>query len=207
MIRMNSYVFWGFLGIILACWILISKYQIILPLGFHIVPVALLYSSLGIFVKKNSVKRFIVKMNYQSLIFLIIINICFGVIFNSTISVYHVIYTKFLFTFLAGIAGIVIWWYLAIIISITDKKFLHKEIKQILCGFGTHTVLILCTHYYPLKLLMLVSKKFFDFDLWHYQSTIKSFTISILLLLIYAYVITRYDKISIKNSIIKSVFG
>ena len=130
MIRMNSYVFWGFLGIILACWILISKYQIILPLGFHIVPVALLYSSLGIFVKKNSVKRFIVKMNYQTLIFLIIINICFGVIFNSTISVYHVIYTKFLFTFLAGIAGIVIWWYLAIIISITDKKFLHKEIRE-----------------------------------------------------------------------------
>ena len=169
-------------------FIVLSVSSIILPLGFHLIPIGMLFFCLGqIF--HSFVESIDIKI-WQKLVIICLsltINILLGTVFNETISVYHVIYFNYPFALIAGFFGIIAWYYLSSLISELCSA------SKIISMYGRHTLMIICTHYFVLMLLMFVSKRVADVDLWHDYSFIKGFVVGSTILICYYPIFLLYD--------------
>jgi len=60
-----------------------------------------------------------------------------------------------------------------------------KSLTKILIRYGKNTLIILCTHYFILRLLGVLSASIIGIDLWRSTSTVKSIVLAIVVLLAY----------------------
>lgn len=160
----------------------LAEFQIVFPLGFQYVPVGMAFFCLGAWCRMSDVKE-----RLQNGIFghlsgyviimaaILVINITFGVINNNMISVFHIKYSNYLFTIIAGIAGVFFYWFLSY--KMTDSWFF--------CTLGKNTMIVLCSHYFLLRNMKHISLNTIGLDLWDYQSSVKAIVITFVLIYLY----------------------
>ena len=112
------------------------------------------------------------------------VNIIFGVLINTVISIYHIKYQNISFTLLAGIAGVLFSLGISYMIAIK-----MASIGKLLKIYGQHTLLILCTHYFVLRLIGDISNRLIGVNLWRYTSTPKSIFLTCIIMATYFYII------------------
>lgn len=177
---------------------LIITYKITLPFGFHIFPMSLFFCVLGHIVSKYDLISKIVKCKVKTKIIICIslslLNL-FSTYFNGVISVYHSIFRNIPITYISGISGCLLYYYIVTEISL----HFNNKILSLLDLFGKNSLFILCTHYFLLKILQLGSLYFFKIDLWHYQNSAKALFLTLILTFIYNFLF-KY------TNIIKSKF-
>lgn len=169
---------------IAAFWFayILAEFEIIFPLGFQYVPVGLAFFCLGSWCRMTDVKTRVENGIFRKtsgylviLASIFVVNIFFGVINNDMISVFHVNYTNYLFTIIAGIAGVFFYWFLSY--AMTGSWFFSN--------LGKNTLIILCSHYFILRCLTYVSLNTIGLDLWNHQSSVKAIIIASLIVLFY----------------------
>ena len=116
--------------------------------------------------------------------------VVFGVFYNTVISIYHVNYSNYIFTIIAGIAGVYSLFCISIII---EKNFV--SLARLLKFYGENTLIILCTHYLILRSFGAVTQKYAGVNYWRLTSTSKSIIMTFVMGLIY------YSIIAIKKTI------
>lgn len=185
-----------FAGVLLLSYIFIVN-KIVLPFGLHIVPIGLVFQMLGNLVSGFNIKEKFCRLKKTKKIalctILLFTNLSLTYSINGIISVYHIIYKSLFATYIAGIAGVFLYYFISIIYCCNKESKLIDFISL----FGKNSLFILCTHYFFLKFIQLISIYLGGIDLWNWQNTIKSIVITVLLLLIY-YMIFKYTN-TIKN--------
>lgn len=169
---------------IAAFWFayILAEFEIVFPLGFQYVPVGIAFFCLGAWCRMAQVKQkmengiFHYFSGYLIIMAVIFaINIVFGVINNNMISVFHINYTNYLFTIIAGIAGVFFYWFLSF--KMKNSWFFSY--------LGKNTLIVLCSHYFLLRNMMYVSLNTIGLDLWNHQSSVKAIIIATVIILIY----------------------
>lgn len=146
-------------------------------LKFGIVPMGIVYFCIGNMCKKY---YFFEKIyNIRKWIFLvsIIINGIFGVLLNSRISVINCYYDNYIYSILAGISGIMIYYmisnYINDVWALRYKIF--NYINVWLKRIGKDSMIIMCSQYFFFRLYNLISQT----DIWHMRNTVKAFVVAI----------------------------
>lgn len=160
----------------------LAEFEIIFPLGFQYVPVGMAFFCLGAWCRMANVKQTLERSIFRKtsgyiviLASVFVINIIFGVINNDMISVFHINYTNYFFTIIAGIAGVFFYWFLSY--KMVDSWFFSN--------LGKNTLIILCSHYFLLRHLTYTSLNTIGLDLWNHQSSVKAIIIASIIVLLY----------------------
>lgn len=191
------------LFIMVAAWVYIARGSIVVPFGMYTVPVSSVFWLFGYFAKKYDAYIELTIMIKNRLCFVcvmigsLLIYIFCGVFFNDVISIYHNHYNNLVLTLFAAIFGII---FLVMLSSIVTGR-----LADLFKKFGKHTMLILCTHYYILRLIGDTSKALIGYNLWRETSTLKSIILAIFVLSFYCLIFGFVDKIKTKNTIIKKI--
>lgn len=168
--------------LLVGTWILFVRHNVILPFGLYTVPVAACFWIAGYWLNSYDVLEMIKSLSNPVRAAwggFFAINVCCGTIFNSVISIYHVKYQNIPLTILSGISGVMF----VMIISVACAG--DNIIARILTRYGKNTLVILCTHYYVLRLMGYISKSLTGLDLWRSTSTVKSLIFAAIILAAY----------------------
>jgi len=176
------------MGISAWAWYYISTQGYALWFGLRIVPIGLFFWLLGLVIRelyeKPSFKKMLSKW-WQLLIALIPLLaawILLGVVYNDTISVYHVTYSNYPFTLIAGMAGTV---FLLLFCRLIDMTKVVNLIGKFFAVYGKNSLFILCSHHFFLRGLQHFSKLYMGKNLWLTVDTWKAFRIGTELMLLY----------------------
>ena len=183
-----------YMVLMLGLWICLASSKIMLPYGLYTVPIASFFWLMGYRINIDGVYEKIVNrrngVNIWSACFGGYLLVVFGVFYNTVISIYHVNYSNYIFTIIAGIAGVYSLFCISIII---EKKFV--ALARLLRFYGENTLIILCTHYLILRSFGAVTQKYAGVNYWRLTSTPKSIIMTFVMGLIY------YSIIAIKKTI------
>jgi fucose 4-O-acetylase-like acetyltransferase len=181
-IKLNK---WGQLVVIVIFigWGIIARYSIALPLGLYTVPTAGVFWIIGYWMNIFGLIDRFKDLKTPILTSLggcfLLINICCGTVFNSVISIYHIKYENIGLTIVAGIAGILF------VVVISSFIIQGNMLSMILIKYGKGTLAILCTHYFILRLIGMISISVTGIDLWRSTSTIKSIGLTVVIIAVY----------------------
>ena len=147
-------------------------------LKIDMVPIALVFYWVGTLLKKMTEHPEVLKKK-QGIIAAVlpicaVTHIMFGVCLNGRISYTGSDFDNYFYCFLAGIAGVLFYIFL----------FWTIRPSKVLSALGKNTLFIVCSHYWILTVASAISKKFFDYDVWHARGTLKALVVSVSLLLI-----------------------
>ena len=126
-------------------------------------------------------------------------NICFGTVFNSVISIYHIKYENIVFTIIAGVAGVIA------VFLLCGFLFRGITLSKILLVYGKNTLTILCTHYFILRLIGAVGIRTIGINLWRAISTPKSIVFTWVVLLFYYPIILSLSKLKERCVWVKNI--
>lgn len=187
--------------VLIGLWVLFYEYRVVLPLGLYTIPVSCVFWLIGYWINTYSIIEKVRNQKTPSkiafLTVMFIICICCGTIHNTVISIYHIQYCSILLTTIAGISGVLFMLVLAVLVNKYDK------IKCILKYYGRNTLTILCTHYFVLYLIGIMTKMMIGEDLWRYTSTPKSILFTIVVIILYYSVIVINNILKVKNPSLK----
>lgn len=124
----------------------VQAFNIILPFGLHIVPVAITFYYLGVLFKKYNIKETLEKNKIVILVISLAVNIIFADILNTRVSIYHMDYGNYLYFYIASMAGIIFYSTLSIWIS-------KNNILEL---FGRNSLVLLGTQYFIFKVYSIV---------------------------------------------------
>lgn len=202
-VKCQRWVQFLFIIVLVFLWYLLVFYEITLPLGFYTVPIASFFWMLGYYMSTTDLIIRISKYSRMTIsilvVVLLLVNITFGTILNSVISIYHIKYENILFTIIAGVAGI-----LAIFI-LCGSIFNCRTVNNVFIVYGKNTLTILCTHYFILRMVGEISLRIIGINLWRAQSTPKSILFALSLSLFYYPMITALSKLKEKRLWIKYI--
>ena len=178
--RGNTAVRIGMMGASLAGWYLLSGMKTVLWFGIRIVPVGLFFWIFGLVIRDLYPKLLGAGVwKYAVAAALFATWLLLGVIFNSTISVYHDLYTNIWFTAAAGCAGTVLLLLLSR--GLSGVPFLGNFLSV----YGQNSLFILCSHHFLLKLLMHLSVTYMGENLWYQKGSMKAILIGTGMMLLY----------------------
>lgn len=169
-------------GVFIMLWMLFAASNVSIFGGLYTVPVAAIFWLFGYWMNVYGIREKMMKNNMCLIIsggVFLVVNICCGVIFNQVISIYHIRYYNIPLTIVAGIAGVLFLMSFSILLN-NNGKF-----AGILIFYGKNTLTILCTHYFILRLIGVVSKKLIGHNLWRYTSTPKSIFLAVAVIVAY----------------------
>lgn len=145
--------------------------------GLSILPVAYSWIGIGYISKKYLSRLFDIEKKYQLLIIMIAAaaNYCCTYRLNTRISVLGSYYGNYIFAFIAGYFGIIMYWFIA-------KLIARNSMLETL---GKHGVAMLSTQYLILKILQKISTASFGYDIWREVSLMKAIPVTAAISLCY----------------------
>jgi fucose 4-O-acetylase-like acetyltransferase len=178
-----------------AGWYVISRGGYGIWFGFRLVPIGLFFWIFGLVVREYYSKGeewFFGKRSFLTVVKQLLLLaplfgvwIFFGVVRNETISVYHMTYSNYPYTLLAGMAGVLFLLLLSKVMSETWKWDPGYWIGKLFALFGKNSLLILCTHHFFLRMVQDYSKANLGKNMWLFKDTGKAFRIGSELMLLY----------------------
>ena len=202
-VKCQRWVQFLFIVLLILLWYLLALYEITLPFGLYTVPIASFFWMLGYYMSKTDLIIRIRQFSRMAIsiwvVVLLLVNITFGTVLNTVISIYHINYENFLFTIIAGVTGV-----LAIII-LCGSLFNCRTVNSVFIVYGKNTLTILCTHYFILRMVGGISLRIIGINLWRAQSTSKSLLFALVLSLFYYPMIKALSKLKEKRSWIKYI--
>lgn len=149
-----------------------SESHLFLKIG--ILPISYFYYALG--AKLPSIQAEILdkrKNRYMEILFLIVVNVLFGVLWNERISVINCYYGNYIFSVIAGISGVLLYCVLA-------KQLKNEKVIKVFGYWGRNTMLIMCTQYFCFRFYDKLSEHLWGFEIWNMRNTGKAFLIAVM---------------------------
>ncbi len=181
------------------CWITIGELP--LPLKLNLIPLAIVFYSLGNVIKKITETKKYTLTKIQiilSIIALGIISFVFGVLLNIRI------------TYTGGNFGNISYCIIAALAGTGFYFMIFKNIKilgdfKLLAYMGRNSLIIMCTQYWFFRMFSIISYKFFQFDVWHWQNTLKAFLATVITISIICIGTELFKYLARKSSIIDKI--
>ncbi|WP_404284519.1 acyltransferase family protein [Exiguobacterium aurantiacum] len=159
------------------------------PLGMHIVSYGVVFYAVGNLVKNTSLLEKIGEKSkiytMCSLFVLGLLNVLFGIVLNTRVSVYHNVVGNYIYFYLSALAGILFMFIL----------FSKLPALKILQFLGSNTLLILATHYFVLYGYSIVDEPIFGQRVMDQDSILVSLLLTVITILIFipmSYVANRF---------------
>lgn len=145
--------------------------------GLSILPVAYSQVGIGYFSNKALKKVFNAHGKAQYIFFtvFVVLNICFSYVLNTRISMVGSYYGNYVYAFIAGFSGIVMYWYISK--WICSNKILER--------FGKHGVLLITTQYIIFRFFSELTKYLFNYDIWKESSLVKALIVANIVAILY----------------------
>ncbi len=190
----------GLMAVSAGAWYFLSVKDTVLWFGLRLLPIGLFFWLFGLVVRELDQKYLRDKRwRYILLAAFFVIWILFGVVFNTTISVYHNLYSNYPFTLIAGCAGILF------LLLFSREILREKHISSFIRVYGRNTLFILCSHHFFLRLLKHFSLLWWGRNLWYEKGTGKALLVGTAMMLVYLLVI--YLIRPLKKGMMKYLIG
>ena len=202
-VKLNKVVQIVFCIVMIGCWIAISSFHVVLPIGLYTVPAAAVFWLLGYWsnsfewLEKLKAAKRPIKVLIGICAFLI--NIVVGTLFHSVISLYHIQFQSIPKTIIAGAAGVLF----VLVISVEGIKY--TRIAGIIKTYGKNSLTILCTHYFVLRIIGEVTYRTIRYNLWRYTSTIKSIAFAAVIIIAYYPILLLLVRLKKKHTWLKYI--
>lgn len=170
-------------SIVIGCLLQGTNYSF----GLSILPVAYSWIGIGYLSNKALKKVFNAYGKSQYIIFAAsaVLNVCFSYVLNTRISMVGSYYGNYIYAFIAGFFGIVMYWYIS--------KWIHSNIA--IERFGKHGVLLITTQYIIFRFLSELTVYLFDYDIWNEKSLLKALIITVIVAIMYYLVFIVEEKL------------
>lgn len=190
--------------LMIVLWILANRFQLLLPFGLYTIPPVILFWLAGYWINAFGIyqkffflnKRKLFSILFSCVLFAILI-VC-GVLFNQAISIYYVWYQNIPLTIIGGLAGVLLLFFLSTLI-----KDPNRSVWKIIKKYGNNTLLLLCTHFFFLRLVRILSVRLVGTDMWRFVSFPKAIIIAVLLIALYYPIILGAEKLKGKHNWLK----
>ncbi len=168
-----------------------------LPFTLNLVVPTMFFYGLGALLRPKLLKSRVSLAQKCMIPVLTIVSIIFGGVLNSRISMANGYFGNITYFLIAAVSGVLMW---VLIFRLLPPN-------RILIRIGQQSLFLMCIQYPVFIALSSISKKFFDYDIWHEVGTLKAVLVTIFVLLISFTVLWIADKIGKRYPKITKIFS